>query len=109
MHILYKTDNTFIKKSHIIPYAFTGIVEFPGRSKQWYVNGKLHRLDGPAWDQLDGTKQWYVNGKLHRLDGPAIEWCDGDKEWHVDGIITTKEGCELYIDLLKLVKVNIKQ
>ena len=33
----------------------------------------------------DGTKQWYENGKLHRLDGPAIEWSNGGKKWYDNG------------------------
>ena len=33
----------------------------------------------------NGTKRWYLNGKLHREDGPAIEWSDGTKEWYLNG------------------------
>ncbi len=40
----------------------------------------------------NGTKRWYLNGKLHREDGPAIEWSDGTKEWWLNGeVITWKE------------------
>ena len=28
-----------------------------------------------------GDKHWYLNGKLHREDGPAVEYANGDKEW----------------------------
>ena len=35
--------------------------------------------------QDDGTKKWYLNGKLHREDGPAVEWADGTKEWYLNG------------------------
>jgi len=31
--------------------------------KVWYLNGKLHREDGPAREYADGTKAWYLNGK----------------------------------------------
>ena len=31
------------------------------------------------------VKEWYVNGKLHREDGPAVEWEDGSKSWYVNG------------------------
>jgi hypothetical protein len=27
----------------------------------------------------NGDKCWYLNGKLHRTDGPAIEYANGDK------------------------------
>ena len=43
----------------------------PNGTKQWYADGKLHHLDGPAVEWANGTKAWYVDGKLHRLDGPA--------------------------------------
>ena len=33
----------------------------------------------------NGTKYWYLNGKLHREDGPAVEWSDGSKYWCLNG------------------------
>ena len=33
----------------------------------------------------DGTKMWYLNGQLHREDGPAIEYADGSKAWYLNG------------------------
>ena len=32
-----------------------------------------------------GTKRWYLNDKLHRIDGPAVEYEDGSKEWWING------------------------
>ena len=32
-----------------------------------------------------GAKQWFLNGKLHREDGPAIERSDESKEWWLEG------------------------
>jgi hypothetical protein len=52
-----------------------------GKTKSWYLNGELHREDGPAIEWADGTKSWYLNGNLHREDGPAVEWANGDKQW----------------------------
>lgn len=50
-----------------------------------YVNGILHRVDGPTIIWQDGQKEWYQNGKLHRINGPAIIEPDG-KQWHyLDG------------------------
>jgi len=57
---------------------------FPSGTKGWYLNGKLHREDGPAIERSDGNKEWYLNGKYHREDGPAFEYPDGTKEWWLD-------------------------
>ena len=61
-------------------------------TKCWYLNGKLHREDGPAVEWSDGTKRWYRNGKLHREDGPACEFADGTKRWYIDGLALAEEG-----------------
>jgi len=56
-------------------------VEWPNGEKFWFLNGNLHREDGPAIEYADGRKEWFLNGNLHREDGPAIEYADGRKEW----------------------------
>ena len=50
-------------------------------TRAWYINGLLHRTDGPAFEYANGDRAWWVNGQLHRLDGPAIEYANGDCEW----------------------------
>ena len=60
-------------------------IEGADGSKFWYLNGKLHREDGPAIEKADGSKGWYLNGKRHRIDGPAIEGADGSKFWYLNG------------------------
>ena len=35
--------------------------------------------------EQDGTKMWYLNGELHREDGPAVESADGEKRWYLNG------------------------
>ena len=32
----------------------------------------------------DGDKYWYLNGKIHREDGPAVEYADGTKCWYLN-------------------------
>ena len=49
------------------------MTERANRSKEWYLNGLLHREDGPAVEYADGDKYWYLNDKRHREDGPAVE------------------------------------
>jgi hypothetical protein len=60
--------------------------------KFWYLNGKLHREDGPAVEESDGSKDWYLNDQRHREDGPAIEWANGDKSWYLNGQCHREDG-----------------
>ena len=60
-------------------------------TKSWYLNGKYHREDGPAYEGANGNKSWYLNGKLHREDGPAMEFASGFKYWFLNGERVTEE------------------
>ena len=60
--------------------------------KHWFLNGKLHREDGPAVEYVDGYKSWYLNGKFHREDGPAVEYENGDKQWFLNGLCHREDG-----------------
>ena len=44
-----------------IPNGFTGIVKWANGTKSWWLNGKYHRVDGPAIERADGRKQWFLN------------------------------------------------
>ena len=68
-----------------LPTDFTGIVEYTSGTKVWYLNGKRHRTDGPAYEDADGSKEWFLNDKRHRVDGPAWEGADGSKLWCLNG------------------------
>lgn len=61
-------------------------------NKEWWLNGQLHREDGPAVFLASGTKIWYLNGKLHREDGPAVERAGGHKEWWLNGEVHREDG-----------------
>ena len=41
--------------------------------------------------RADGTKEWYLNDKLHREDGPAREYANGSKYWYLNGKEVTEE------------------
>ena len=60
--------------------------------KYWYLNGKLHREDGPAIEHSDGSKYWCLNGELHREDGPAIEDSNGCGSWYLNGKLLTESA-----------------
>ena len=61
-------------------------------TKEWYLNGKWHREDGPAVEYANGDKSWYLNGKCHREDGPAVEYADGTKQWWLNGERHREDG-----------------
>ena len=60
-------------------------VEWINGDRFWYQNDLLHRIDGPAIEYHNGDKGWWQNGKLHRIDGPACEHLDGYKRWYYEG------------------------
>jgi hypothetical protein len=66
-------------------------VEWSTGANTWYLNGKKHRADGPAVEFSNGAKTWYLNGVLHREDGPAVEYPSGTKEWYLNGNEYTHE------------------
>jgi hypothetical protein len=78
-------------------------MEYANGTKFWYVEGKLHRLDGPAMEYANGTKFWYVEDKLHRLDCPAVEYANGDKSWYYQGdtfYVSSQKEFEQHLRLL---------
>ena len=38
------------------------------RNKRWFLNGKIHREDGPAIEQDDGRQWFYLYGKEYTHD-----------------------------------------
>ena len=54
-------------------------------TKEWWINGKRHREDGPAIEYASSSKHWCLNDELHREDGPAIERANGTKSWYLNG------------------------
>jgi len=62
-----------------------------GARREWYLNGKRHREDGPAVEFANGIREWYLNGKRHREDGPAAEWANGNRFWYLNGKNMTEE------------------
>ena len=76
--------------------TFTGVVKDKDNSFAYYLNGQLHREDGPAVDLFNYTsKLWYLNGKRHREDGPAVEYFEGDKEWWLNNKLHRTDGAAI--------------
>jgi hypothetical protein len=73
-----------------------------GGGECWYLNGKNHRIGGPAMSMSNGTKVWFLNGNMHRIDGPAFESFNGDKGWFLSGKELSCTTQEQFERLLKL-------
>ena len=62
----------------------------------------------------NGDKDWYLNGELHREDGPAVECDNGNKFWYLNGIEVTEAevmnpGKELTVsEISKLLGYDVK-
>lgn len=81
-----------VKSISDVPHDFTGIVyELEHKACIWYLNGKIHRDDGPAIIHHTGSKFWWVNGKCHKLSGPASVWSGGTTVYYIHGVIHTQE------------------
>ncbi len=57
-------------------------------NKEYYLNGVLHREDGPAREMANGDKSYWINGKCHR-DGdlPSIICSNGEKYYSINGLL----------------------
>jgi len=53
---------------------------------EYWLDGELHRADGPAIEFDDGGDEWFREGRRHRLDGPAIDRPLWVKVWYIDGV-----------------------
>jgi len=68
--------------------------------EEWYVKGRLHRIDGPAktFNFTNGTsylKIWAIDDKIHRTDGPAIVYHTHYYTitvWAIDGKFHREDG-----------------
>lgn len=60
--------------------------------KAYYINGLLHRIDGPAYVHMNGYKEYYYEGKLHNPNGPAVDWGEEKQEWWIHGELHNTNG-----------------
>ena len=65
-------------------------------AKRWYLNGKVHRLDGPAVERPNCTKYWYVNGE--KLSGPLDLLEYGAKVQDLAEYLTAREIAQIKLD-----------
>tara|TARA_B110000503_G_C6875204_1_gene300348 strand:+ start:85 stop:342 length:258 start_codon:yes stop_codon:yes gene_type:complete len=79
------------------------IVKYFSGSTYHYLNGLLHREDGPAIEFSNGDKSWYLNGERHREDGPAIELFYGHKVWYYKGKHIYCKNNQEFLRMIKLM------
>ena len=61
---------------------------YEGRNRNWvYYKSEffslVHREKGPAYIFSNRDKSYLIDGRLHRLDGPARDW--SKKQFFIDG------------------------
>jgi membrane carboxypeptidase/penicillin-binding protein PbpC len=74
---------------------------YPNGTKAWYLEGKLHREDGPAIEYANGHKAWYLEGeqlteeeynrRMNPVQQLTIEYPNGNKYWYLNGEQLTEE------------------
>jgi hypothetical protein len=83
-------------------FVRNGLIVDDQGTKAWYLNGKLHREDGPAIEDADGNKVWCLHGQLHREDGPAIENINGTNLWYLNDKSLEVNSNEEFLRIMKL-------
>lgn len=69
-----------------------GVIEFSNSQKLYKTNGVLHRVDGPAVVDDNGSYKWFQHGLPHREGGPAIEDIWGLQRWMMFGLRHRSDG-----------------
>ena len=86
------------EKHSEIPKGFTGIVEWSDGTREWHLNGKLHRVDGPAVEYANGEREWYLNNL-------SVYTCYVTKDYIVieEGLPSTMEWLGEPVSMLKVL------
>lgn len=75
----------------------------------WYLNGSIHRENGPALEYLNGDVCWYFKNRLHRENAPAVisknivEWWNHGVRHRIGGpaIIQTVKRRDVFFGLFQ--------
>ena len=65
--------------------------------------GLYHNPYGPAFISSDGNEEYYIENKLHRLDGPARMWVNNYEEYWINHEPLSKEEFESHPERLKFL------
>lgn len=77
---------TWYKSGYIHRDGGMPAIVVPGILQEWWINGKRHRVDGPAVANIYGLYEWWINGKRHRIGGPAVINKNKPDEWWENGV-----------------------
>jgi hypothetical protein len=67
--------------------------EVSGKTVKVFYGAAEGASPGSEWFRVvtgEFSTSWYLDDKLHRVDGPAVEWADGYKSWYLNGIQVTE-------------------
>ena len=53
--------------------------------------------------EKNGHKEYWINDKYHRLDGPAIIYYNSEEKYFINGQFLTKKEFELHPERLKFL------
>ena len=62
-----------------------------------------HNPYGPAHISTRGYKAYWIEGKCHRLDGPALILASGEEKYYINNNYLTKEEFESHPERLKFI------
>lgn len=62
------------------------ITKLDNRATTYRKYGRYHREDGPAYYSSWG-EVWWLNGNIHRIDGPARKLRGSDHEYFIKGVM----------------------
>lgn len=70
-----------------IPENYTGKAIDTKYKDNYYLlkNGNAHSFGEPSFKIEDEVESWCIEGKLHRIDGPAVAWYDQVKSYAIFG------------------------
>ena len=63
----------------------------------------FHNPYGPAYTDKNGYKGYWIEGKVHRLDGPARIWPDDNVSYFINGRQLSEEEFESHPERLKFL------
>ena len=78
--------------------------EYYGNIYYFKKNTRIpHNPYGPSYIDLAGYKVYYIEGKIHRLDGPARIFPSGRGDHWINGKFIKEEEFELHPERLKFL------